>query len=405
MDTTKLNIALNHKYFVSSIVEIVDIVDKKSKSLDIEPNSKLFASHIRLRKTCQEIKEGFSESNKDDNNMDEEHKYDQGKIIKKIYRVMTQYLDKLDPELDVSLFTIRNAECKIVTIIPGLDIGLIVKFMDTNELNLLWCHLLNMFIASVNMITPINNKKKEGKLWETIPKLKNKLNVLNKTLGKENITFNPFVGVSENVDKYDINTMFTNVDEIKTPTGFTPDDLIKQFGIDKMLDFDKLNEQLRNIDEGAIHDATKKITGMLGSTEDSDVGEICGTLVQHIVEDLKVNGVANMFETAKSVAQKVGSTLDRNKMEKTALQLSDFIKNGQENLRNMKDPSGNPIGENIMNTIEKPMKMANSTNGSSNLNMAELIGMFGNLGNIIKQNPDLMQQAKINPENEPKNNN
>jgi hypothetical protein len=69
-----------------------------------------------------------------------------------------------------------------------------------------------------------------------------------------------------------------------------------------------------------------------------------------------------MFDVAKSVSEKVGKTISRRKMKKTARQLTEFLKNGESNLQNMKDDKGNPIGKNIMNSLSLPLKLAQSYN-------------------------------------------
>lgn len=368
MEQKNLNIAINHKHFTISLIEILELIIKKSEVINLDKlnmtlkqNVRLYKSHMKLRSVCNDLKKGFST---------ERTEFDQGRIIKKIYKVFTQYLDKLYPDTNISLFSLKNEKGEIITMIPGLDISVVAKDFDEKELDTLWGHFYMLYISSVGMISSINNHKKEGKIWEIMPKLLEKVTKMG--LITEGKMFNPYIGLIQDSEEYNVDTMFENVDEIKTPTGPSLEDvfkltgvdkLFKLTGIDKLVDINQLNEQLQNVKQEEIYEATRNITKLLGAENDSDITDICGTLVQGIVEDLKANpngGIKSMFETAKSVTEKLGATLDKNKMKKTALQLSEFLKNGENNLKNMKDDKGNPIGEKIMKSLEIPLKLAQS---------------------------------------------
>lgn len=148
-ETKNFEIVVNHHSFVTSLTEFVSIV--KNKSLENtfdQSNPKLVASHKRLRETCAKLLDGFSAKNGDDG-----EEFDQGRIIKKIYKTLSSHTDKLlgttdeagNFTSDVTLFTIRNEEGKIVTIIPGLDVNLVIGLMNPEELNSLWGTPLHYF--------------------------------------------------------------------------------------------------------------------------------------------------------------------------------------------------------------------------------------------------------------------
>lgn len=364
-DQRNLTVAINHKHFTISLIEVLDIINKKSEEVQLEQldltvkqNLRLHKNHTKLRAVCKDLKRGFSS--------EEENDFDQGRIIKKIYKVLTQHLDKLYPEPTIELFSLKNEKKEIVTIIPGLDISVVAKDFNDTELTALWGHLYMLFISAVGMISSINGHKKEGKVWEILPKLREKVTKMGLT--KDGKMFNPFIGLMQENGEYNVETMFENVDELKT-TGPSVEDVFKLTGVDKLVDVNQLNDQLKNVKQEDIDEATRNITKLLGAENDSDINEVCGSLVEGIVEDLKSNkdgGLKSMFDTAKAVTEKIGSKLDRNKMQKTALQLSDFLKNGENNLKNMRDDKGNPIGEKIMKSLELPLKLAQSMEGGGN---------------------------------------
>jgi len=281
-----------------------------------------------------------------------------------------------------------------VTIIPGLDLGLVVKSLNEDELKILWGHFYMMYISSVNMIAEINNHKKEGKIWEILPKLRDKVIKSGLIIGKDKKSFNPFIGLyqMQETGEYDVNKMFTNVEELKTgqSAGMTMEDIFKMTGVDKLVDVGQLNDQLKNCKQEDIDDATENITKLLGAEKDGDVKDVCHTLVTEIVSDLKTNGLTSMFDTAKSVSQRVGKTMDKNKMRKTANQLNEFMSHGEEKLKGLKNEKGENIGSKIFDSLKIPLQLAqsmgsNSTNPEQMPNMPNL-SSIGNLMGMLNGN-------------------
>jgi hypothetical protein len=360
------DVAVNHKFFTNSLLKILDLVENKSKEIititqlsfddgsQSEPdfkNTKKYKAHMNLQKTCETIKKGFTSENDD---------FDQGKIIKKIYKVITQNLDKFFPTPDLSLFQIKNEKNEVVTIIPGLDINLIVKGKQTmpEDLNQLWGNMYLMYISAANMINSINEHKKDGKVWDIIPKMREK--VVEMGVVQDGAFFNPFVGLNAETGEYDVNAMFSNVENMQDPSGVSMDDMLKLSGMDKLFNMKELSKQLKDIKEEDINEATKNITKLIGAEGDSDINEICDELVKNVVYDLQKNpeGNFNMFDIAKSVADRVGGKMKKDKFNKTAAHFNNFMNNSQDNLKDLKDEDGNPIGEKLMNTLNIPLQMA-----------------------------------------------
>ena len=354
----KMNILINNKHFVTSLVEILDLLSNKSNELDLSTldldspqNVRLYKDHTRLRKACNVLKYNFTSDDADEN-------FAEGQIIKKVYKTLTTNLSLFFPDSKLELFSLTDKNGAIVTIIPSIDIRLIAKTMNESELNTLWGYLYMLYVSAVGMILEANDHKKEGKVWAIIPQMKEKITQMG--IMKDGKIFNPFIGIAQDNEKYDVNTMFQNVEK-SNPTGPSMDDVLKLAGVDKLVDIDHLNDQLKNVKQEDISEATKNITKLLGAENDEDINDVCSTLVEGIVSDLRANpdrGIKNMFETAKSVTEKIGNKLDKSKMEKTAMQLSRFLQNGESNLKNMTDDKGNPIGDKIMKSLEGPLKFA-----------------------------------------------
>lgn len=363
MENTQKNltVAINFQYFTSSMFALLNMLHEKSEEIELINKTENFRNkHLKFRKACAELKNIFACGGENNDEIVEKR----GMIVKKVYKVITQYLTNLYPEPDVKLFSLLNDKKEKVTIIPGLDIGLVVTLLDEAEMKKLWCNMYTLYICSTTMIH-INNTERKNKVLELLPKLKEKA----KEYSAEGFMFNPFVGITNdgsNRDDLDVNTMFSGIEQIKQPTSEEAmDNLLKMTGIDKLVDVSKLNEQLKNVSQNDIDDATKNITKLLGAENDEDVNEVCATLVENIVKTLKENpeaSIPNMFNIAKQVSNNVSHTLESNKMKKTANQLSHFMKNGEKNLKNLKDDKGNPLGKSVLDSLMLPMQLLQAAN-------------------------------------------
>jgi hypothetical protein len=130
-------------------------------------------------------------------------------------------------------------------------------------------------------------------------------------------------------------------------------------GIDKMFDEKKLHEELKNFNEQHANEATDKIVGMLGAANNPEIREVCNILINDIVRDFKENGLSNVSETLMKVAENAKRNIDINKMRKTADSMKHFMANGQEAMKDMKDANGNPIGQQLINSMSVPLSMMN----------------------------------------------
>lgn len=354
-DQKNLNILVNHKNFSNSLIEILDLILKKSNETTLNSSDKqtlkLYKSHEKLRSVCNDLKNGFSA---------EETDFDRGRIIKKIYKVLSQHINKIYPEPSIELFSLKNERNETITIIPGLDVAVVIKDFSESELNTLWAYLYVMYVSSVEMITAINDHKKNGPIWVLLPKLRDKVQTMGVITGDGKL-FNPFVGLTQSTENYDVETMFTNIDNYTPPSdGETIENMFKFIGGDKLFSIDKLFEQLKNINPEEISNATKYIAQLMGGDNDSDISEVCNTLVSNIVTDLQskpVVGFKDLFNIAESVSTKIMPTLGENKMKKTAEQFTNFLQNSEEKLQNMTDDKGKPISD-IVNSLKIPLQLA-----------------------------------------------
>ena len=405
--------AINLKYFVTSVGAVTDLVTKKSLELEQEKILSINATdeaqskkmdsflkaHAKLRQNCNDIKSGFTAS------LAQEYSdFDHGKIIKKIYKVLTTNMDKLYPTPDISIFSLTNENKEIVTIIPGINISLIHKHFSDEDLNIMWTHLYMLYISSVGMIS-VSNDHKKNKLIKLLPDLQKKVVEFGVLTSGE--IFNPFVGVSSmNDGEIDVEQLFAGIDKMDKPQGLSVEDMLGMAGfgnLDGLLDIDKINSELRNIKQEDITTTAQAFTQLLGADPNGGVSEVCGTLIENIVHDLKEKpnaGVKDIFSIAANVGARVGPTVGKQKMKETAGKLNDFLMNGEKNLEKMTDKDGNPIGDKIKGALDGPLKFLRNFQkgmGGKQPNPAEMLASMASMRSELEKE---MSKGKSNKNKE-----
>lgn len=349
---------VNMNFFANSVIDLCNLLLKKSGEAVLEQNKKKFDRHEGLRKSCNTLKNGFSDQMNSG--------IDSGKIIKKVYKTLTANLDYLHPQEKQELFFLKDNN-EIVTIFPGVDIGLVVHSISKDERKVLWGNILMAYISATNMISAFN-KKKDEKVWSILPQLQKK--VVDYGIIQNSLFFNnPFVGINNQTGKYDVNTMFSNLNKNQEtaqelPGEMNPDNMLKMVGMDKLFDMKKLSTQLKDIKTSDIEEATNNVSKILGAEKDSETNKLLESLVNGVVNKLKAGGDnLDMFSLAKSVAKETEQTVDPKKLKGVAGHFTNFMNNSTNMLKNVKDEKGNPIGEQLFNSMKIPLQFMQGMNG------------------------------------------
>lgn len=262
---------------------------------------------------------------------------------------------------DSKLFSMRDENKCIVTIISGIDIRIGYRLLSETQINQFWQYIY-LFTSSVyNMIKNANPTKFNNHIHvsETLKYIENDLTQTGVIFN--NMVFNPFIGIGENNEEYSLNDMFTG-DTLPSEHKMSIDNVLNMLGVDKMFDEHKLDEQLKDIGQEQVNEATEKIASLLGAQNNTEVKEVCETLIQDIVLNLKQNGISNIGDTLQKVAQNAKGKIELSKMQKTAESMKQFMANSQERVKNLTDENGNPIGEDILNNLSTPMNILKSMN-------------------------------------------
>ncbi len=344
-DKTNKMIYIYQNLFVSSVITIVNLLKTVSEKNKEKIPSDKKPSFDKMLKTCDDILNQYknTEDNKEKNN-----DIDQVRVIKKAFKVLKDnYL--LIKNHNNDLFTVRTPEGKIMTIIPGLNINLVVPFLDETESTELWDSIESMFVTSVKMVYMMTDSSRHNKdVTELVSELEQK------SLKKLN---NFFMGLNINNPEGNISMEQLMSNDIVIPGTEANSGLLGKIGVDKLMDVDNLANEIKKFDDNDINETISTLTNLLGN--DNDIKDVCSTMVKSVLEDIKTNGIENMFSIAERVSGKLNDKIDPSKMAKTANGMNDLIKNNSDKFKDLKDDKGNPIGSDFLKQFQSTLNMAN----------------------------------------------
>ena len=341
---------VNQSYFVYSVMTLVKMLKEISLILLEEnrvPENKK-GVHEKFRQTCDDIIAEYQSTSIDESGVDHV------KIIKKVFYVLKDNVELIKTK-NSNLFTIRNRENKITTIIPGLNINLIYSYLSDEQQNELWTQIYIMFVSTVTMV------------YANTSETRHKQHVLDavdyckKELAKSsNPMINVFMGLG-NSDK-DLNLESLMNKDIMIPGTEANAGLLGSLGVDKLMNLDNLSNEIKNFTENDVNETIDTLGGLLGN--DTDVKDVCTTMVKTVINDLKTNGIENIFDVAKRVSSQLAGKIEPNKMAKTANKMTDLMSKNSDKLKDLKDDNGNPIGEQLFSKFKETIDMANKMNKS-----------------------------------------
>lgn len=350
----ELRIKLNKTHFITSIVTITELV-KETSVKHIERTGKTSKNHVFLQKMCNSTLSYYKSDG--DNNK----KFDESKIIKKIYRTLRDNMELLLNNND-DLFNIKDSTTnKLITIIPGVDVGLVYSKLSDRSKTELWKSFYLLYISTVNMVHTVNTVKGERKIKidECTTELKKRL--AEKGMNVRGMLFNPFIGI-EGSDEFGITELYTQGPmENKSDNGGTAgiENIAKLVGFDIEKVTQNLSDQLKDITDEQIGEVTEKIKGIMGAEGDDEVSDVCGSLIKGVLSDIKSNGMTDLRQTAKNTMERMENDIENNmtkeKMEKTAGKMMGFMKKSYKKLGKMKDAKGNNIGSLLSGALKTYM--------------------------------------------------
>jgi len=332
--------------FVYAVMSFCKLLKEQSDKMEQEmkmPEGKLEA-HKKLRVTCDTLQIEYKKGGGDESNVD------QIAVIKKSFYVLKDNL-KLVLDKDPSLFIVRNKEGKITTIIPGVNINLVYDSFTDEEKKQVWGFVYILFTSSVKMVylnTPESKHKKE--ILDAVDNCQSDLMINAPTLLFRNV----FMGLGTDNSGIDMDALMSK--DIIIPGTEASSGLLGQLGVDKLMNLDKLSDEIKNFSDEDMKDTVNALGDLLGG--DSEIKDVCATMVKTVVDDIKLNGIESMFDIAQRISGKIGSVIPQEKMAKTAMKMGDLMQNNSDKIKDIKDDNGNPIGEQFMKQFTTAMGMA-----------------------------------------------
>lgn len=357
-DTDNKKMVSQMQRYTASTIGVLDILRTACEKTD---ETNLSKSELRTMTRFMEASEKFIDSLK---KQTEDLNYT--RPIKKAFNTLKEgNACELLKNKDSELFNLRDKNNRIITLMPGMDLRFGYKFLEEDEKKHFW-QLIYLFCYSVFNMIRLTNSEKITKY----PMILEMTEFLEKELGKTGVMFNrqifnPFIGIDGNKTEFGVNELFTG-GVLPNKQSVSIESVLNMLGVDKLFDEKQLNDQLKNIGDEQINEATSKITDMLGAANNPDIKEVCNTLIQDIVLNLKENGISNIGDTLMNVAKNARGKIEMDKMKKTAASVRSFMQNGKEKMKDMKDAEGNPIGEQLINSLAVPMSMLNRMNIQTN---------------------------------------
>lgn len=282
-------------------------------------------------------------------------KIDMGKVMLRYLSTMRDY-ETLIKTRDELLFTNK------LVILPDIDISEFWPKLSSGQKRKVWTYLQLLYVQSeliLNYKESAQGDTEKNKTLKTmLSDVKDKDNDNDKNTSTEEFTFNPYVGIGGSQTEYSIDEMYAGhdyPDEEQATPGLGS--LASMVGLDKMLNVDKLSEQLKNMRKEDIDEATSNIKGLLANNVDEKTSGFIGEMLTSITDELskddisKGNPIDSIMRIAETVADKI-----KPKMESQDIDMTKLWNSTQELANNCKDDDGNtPFGSN-----RNPFGMLNS---------------------------------------------
>jgi hypothetical protein len=335
---------------------------QENKNETENDNSKELQAYVRFNESVDKYIKSLQDNS-----------FDFPRVLRKIFDVLkSRKSTTMITEKDPSLFQLRNEKNKIVSILPGINIILVFPLLSEKDTVYFWQYFHLMTLSTFTIFNN-NNPEKVSSKQHIMTMIKEIGASLNKTgIMVNNKIFNPYLGLGSDESKeYDLDEMFAQTDELQTGENLSLESVLGTLGIGNLINEKDLNEKLGSLKESDLKSATDQIVDILGASGDSNTRNVCDKLVRNIVDELKINGIANVGNVLQAVAQKSRSEINIDEMKNTMGYVQNFMKDGKDKLKNMKDENGNPVGEQVLNSFSAPMAMMNAMNSGQTNDSAE----------------------------------
>lgn len=296
------------------------------------------------------------------------HKLKMDKTQEKILTNIGPYSDQIKNR-DEKMF-----DNKII-LIPGINLNTVWKKMSDSQKTKCWLYLKILYILSEICTTNVSTMG--DKILQTDTNVASETTTDNTETESSNknveetdtenndssLKFNPYEGIGNNNEKYNVQDMFSGVEKLGNVEKPSLDSLVKTFGVDKFAELEKLQDQLKNMNDGDIESATQNIQSLMGDNVDKNT---LNTLLTNVANELKNTDMSkgNIFENLSNIAENVTKNM-RTKIDNNEIDIKSLYKSTNDLAS--KCTGGNP-NMNPMSLIKTMIEAEQKKNSDSNKN-------------------------------------
>lgn len=302
------------------------------------------------------------------------HKLKMDKTQEKILTNLTPYADQIKNR-DEQMF-----ENKII-LIPGINLHTVWNKLSDSQKNKCWLYLKILYILSEICTTNVSKmgdnilKTDTNVASETTTDNTETENTETENTNKESesesdtdedteLKFNPYEGIGNNDVNYNVQDMFTGIEKLGKVDKPSLDSLVKTFGVDKFAELEKLQDQLKNMNEDDIESATQNIQSLMGDNVDK---KTLNTLLTNVANELKNADMSqgNLFENLSNIAENVTKNM-RTKIDNNEIDIKSLYKSTNDLAAKCSGGNSNLNPMNLIQTMIKAEQMKNTDSVDKN---------------------------------------
>lgn len=307
----------------------------------------------------------------------EYEKLSMSKVITKLYKTLRPLEGSLKNR-DESIF---SHELKLL---PGLDLSQLWGQLTEKRQKKVWAYL-NLLLVLADMLVKEANPQK-GNNWKVgaMSKMEEQVNAPTETQSessekkvgdgktgeldtaeKPGLGFNPYVGIGESqAENFGTDQLYAGPEKLpgeEEQSGGIPGlgMLAGAAGLGNV-SLDDLQNELKNMSDADLNDATAGLKDMLGSSTDDRTADLFGSMIESITTELKSHDIANgdplenMMAVAQNVAQKLQGKMSHDDMEHLVESTKNMAQKHADEMGiggNLDDP--NKLMSDLMNKMEQ----------------------------------------------------
>ena len=284
-------------------------------------------------------------------------KLDMAKVIFRLYNL----LKKNENDINNKNENIFN---NTFVILPGIDISEYWSKLIKGQKEKIWTYLTILLLETDLLVNSDKEKPLEMK-QEPVLEIESSIPPSQKKL-----EFDPFVGVGSNDNTgFSVDQMFSSVPTMEEdkPDGPGIETIASIIGIDKMINMEELSNQLKNMKEDDIENATKSIKEYLGTNVDEKTTNLISDMLTSIKEEMNKGDIknGNPLKTIMSIAETVAGKM-RPSVENNGIDMAQLLNTTQAFANQCKDKDGKPMFDGKMNPFMMINQLAGMTTNGNN---------------------------------------